>query len=450
MVLTRVRLLIPAAITVWLVLLGCGSPPATQERHLLLPSAQLEVREDWLETRHGMLLEMMRRHGVEMWIVVNEEFHDDPLTEFVAPPLSYVGNRDLFLFIDAGDTGLRRVAVTGYAGEHVKRFFESPDDPRPASEVLPELVLEHHPRTIALSIGTRRGVTRSLTRASYQWLSEIMGPEFSANFISAADLVEEYLDTRIPAEFEHYRQAVELTSELSERAFSSEVVMPGKTTVGEIRSWLLDRYWEFGVEPWFDPDIRVQRRATENPTSRGFLAVAPDDMVIERGDLLHMDIGFTYMGLSTDWQKMAYVLARGESDAPEGLKIALAKANDLWAFMSAASRPGKAAGEVYSETMVEMERLGIEAMVYSHPLGNQGHGLGASIDFRAAKREEKNQQKARRLRSGSYIAFEFNIAEEIPEWDGQKVWIMQEDPAHLSDDGWQLFVPRQEAFYLIN
>ena len=188
----------------------------------------------------------------------------------------------------------------------------------------------------------------------------------------------------------------------------------------------------------------------ENPTSRGFLAVAPDDMVIERGDLLHMDIGFTYMGLNTDWQKMAYVLTRGESDAPEGLKNALAKANDLWAFMSNASRPGKAAGEIYSETMAEMERLGIEAMIYSHPLGNQGHGLGASIDFRAAKREEEDQQKARRLRLGSYIAFEFNIADEIPEWDGQKVWIMQEDPAHLKEDGWQLFVPRQEAFYLIN
>ena len=436
MVLTRVRMWILASTTMWLVVLGCGAPPATQEHRLLRPSVQLEVREGWLETRHGMLLEMMRRHGVEMWIVVNEEFHDDPLTEFVAPPLSYVGNRDLFVFIDAG--------------EHVKRFFESPDDPKPADEVLPEIVAEHQPRTIALSIGPRRGVTRSLTRASYQWLSEIIGPEASANFISAADLVEEYLDTRIPAEFEHYRQAVELTSELGERAFSSEVVMPGKTTVGEIRSWLLDQYWEFGVEPWFDPDIRVQRRAMENPTSRGFLAVAPDAMVIERGDLLHMDIGLTYMGLNTDWQKMAYVLVEGENEAPQGLTTALARANDLWAFMSTVSRPGKAAGEVYSETMAEMERLGIEAMIYSHPLGNQGHGLGAKIDFRAAEQEEEVQQQARHLRLGSYIAFEFNIADEIPEWDGQKVWIMQEDPAYLSKDGWQLFVPRQEGLYLIN
>ena len=41
----------------------------------LLPwSQQLAVREAWLEKRHGMLLEQMRRHGMGMWVIVNEEF----------------------------------------------------------------------------------------------------------------------------------------------------------------------------------------------------------------------------------------------------------------------------------------------------------------------------------------------------------------------------------------
>jgi Xaa-Pro aminopeptidase len=264
-----------------------------------------------------------------------------------------------------------------------------------------------------------------------------------------ADLIEEYLDTRIPAELEHYRDAVELTAELSRRAFSNEVIVPGETTVGDVRWWLLDRYSENGVEPWFVPDIRVQRRGAANPTSRGFLAVAPDDTVIDRGDLLHMDIGFTYMGLNTDWQKMAYVLHEGEEGAPEGLDAALAKANMLWEVLSRVSQPGDSAGEVYTETMAEMERLGIEAMIYSHPLGNQGHGLGASIDFRSAERENVEEHQSKQLREGSYIAIEFNIADEISEWDGQKVWVMQEDPAYLALDGWKLFVPRQQEYYLV-
>jgi Xaa-Pro aminopeptidase len=396
-----------------------------------------------------MLLEMMRRHGIDMWIVVNEEFHDDPLTEFVAPPEVFVGNRDLFVFIDAGEAGLRRVAVTGFASEHLQAFFESPEDPRSADEAMPELFAEHDPETIGLSIGGRRGVTRSLTRASFEWLSEIMGEEATSRFVSAADLIEEYLDTRIPAEFEHYRAAVELTAELGQRAFSNEVIVPGETTVGEIRWWLLDRFWENGVEPWFVPDIRIQRQGAKNRTSRGFLAVAPTDTIIERGDLLHMDIGFTYMGLNTDWQKMAYVLREGEASAPEGLDVALSEANALWEVLSRASQPGDRAGEVYNETMAEMEQLGIEAMIYSHPLGNQGHGLGASIDFRSAQRENAEEQHSKQLREGSFMAIEFNIADEISEWDGQKVWVMQEDPAYLTSDGWKLFVPRQREYYLV-
>jgi hypothetical protein len=286
--------------------------------------------------------------------------------------------------------------------------------------------------------------------ASFEWLSEIMGDEATSRFVSAADLIEEYLDTRIPAEFEHYLVAVELTGELGRRAFSNEVIVPGETTVGDVRWWLLDHYWQYGVEPWFPPDIRVQRPGLENQTSRGFLAVASDDTVIERGDLLHMDIGFTYMGLNTDWQKMAYVLREGEEEVPAGLDAALSKAYTLWEVLSRNSQPGDPAGEVYNETMAEMNDLGIEAMIYSHPLGNHGHGLGASIDFRAAEREGAGENQAKRLREGSYIAIEFNIADEIAEWGDQKVWIMQEDPAYLTADGWELFVPRQEDIYLVH
>ena len=447
-----VRISVFAAASLSVVIAGCGyvattPQPATIE--MLAPTQQMEVREGWLGERHATLLEMMRRHDVGMWIIVNEEFHNDPLTEFVAPPEVFVGGRDTFVFIDGGVAGLQRVAITGFSSERVRRFFESPEEPRPAKEVLPELLEKYDPQTIALSIDGGRGVTHSLTKSSYEWLSEIMGEEATGRFVSAGPLIEEYLDTRIPDEFEHYLQAVKLTEELGRRAFSNEVVEPGVTTVGDIRNWLMDQYWLHGVQPWFPPDVRVQRAGVEMPTSRGFLAVAPDGMVIERGDLLHLDIGFTYMGLNTDWQKMAYVLREGETSAPAGLQAGLDNATALWEVMRSISRPGMPAGEVYTETMAEMEALGIEAMIYSHPLGNQGHGLGASIDFRSAKRENAEERQAKLLRDGSYIAIEFNVAAEIPEWDGHKVWIMQEDPAYLTPEGWRHFVPRQASLYLI-
>jgi Xaa-Pro dipeptidase len=442
-----------------LAVLGCallfaqaGPRPDSDSAPKLVPwSQQIRVREGWLAKRHGMILEMMKRHGVGMWIVVNEEFHNDPLMEYIAPPRPYVGNRDIFVFIDAGEKGLKKVAITGYAEESLKPFFENTDEPRPADKVLPELYAMYQPRAIALSIGGGRGVTRSLTHDSYEFLSEALGPEASRRFISAADLLEEYLDTRIPEEFDTYTEIVRLTEILARRAISSEVITPGKTTVGEVRRWLYDQLWEHRVGTWFEPDLRVQRKGLKGVSSRGFLAVAPESTVIERGDIVHLDFGITYMGLSSDWQKNAYVLREGETDAPAGLKRALANTNALQdALMLRASRPSRLASDVYKMTMAEMKEKGIEAQIYSHPIGNQGHGLGASIDFRATLRKELAASAAKPLRKGSYISIELNTLTPVPEWDGQKVFMMEEDPAYLTDSGWRFFRPRQEQLYLVH
>jgi Xaa-Pro aminopeptidase len=410
-------------------------------------SEQMAVRDQWLETRHDLLLPMMRRHGIDMWLVVNEEFHDDPLTEYVAPARPYTGRRDTFVFIDAGDEGLRKVAATGYWEETVARFFESPVDPRSSAEVLRELYEEYRPDVIGLGIGGNRGMTRSLTKDSYDFLAEAMGPDAERRFASAAPLIEEYLATRLPAEWEHYERLVALTESVTLRALSSATIQSGVTTVGDVRRFMYDELWRAGVGTWFQPDLRVQRSGMTEVGSRGFLAVALEDLVIEPGDLVHIDFGISYMGLDSDWQKMAYVLRPGEDDAPEGLKAALKNTNTLQdALTLRASRPGVSAGEAYRATMAEMEEKGITAQIYSHPLGNHGHGAGPSIDFRSAGRGDATDQP---LVVGSYISIELNTKTAVPEWDGQDVYIMQEDPAYLTTDGWRFFRPRQEAFYLV-
>jgi Xaa-Pro aminopeptidase len=407
----------------------------------------MAVRDEWLRKRHDMLLPMMRRHGIDMWIVVNEEFHDDPLTEYVAPARPYTGRRDIFVFVDAGADGLRKVAATGYWEETVARFFESPIDPEPASEVLRRLWDEHRPRAIGLGTGGRRGMTRSLTHDSWQFLAEAMGQEAQERFVSAEPLIEEYLATRIPEEWDHYEGLVALTEEITRRALSSEAVEPGVTTVGDVRRFMYDALWAAGVRTWFQPDLRVQRRGMERVGSRGFLAVASESTVIQPGDLVHIDFGISYMGLDSDWQKMAYVLQPGETEAPAGLQAALRNTMALQdALMLRASRPGRSVGRVYAATMAEMEEAGIVAQVYSHPLGNHGHGLGPSIDFRSSGSSDAAEQV---LVEGAYISIELNTSTPVPEWDGQEVFIMQEDPAYLTADGWRFFRPRQERLYLI-
>lgn len=415
---------------------------------LLSLREQQAVREAWLKKRFDtMLLPMMRRNNVAMWIVTNEEFHADPVTAHIAPPLPYVGRRDFFVFADRGGDKLDRIAIVRYPEEHLRYFFEVLNPPgRDIATTLRRIVEERSPKTIAINMGGMRGATDGITYDAYKFLTESVGPNYATRFVSAAPLIVEYMDTRVPEELEHYRTAVALTDILTQRAFSNEVITPGKTTVGDVRWWFLQQVNNLGLDVWFQPDLRIQRQNREPGKTQQFLSVSEESVVIQRGDVIHIDCGLNYMGLSTDWQKMGYVLRDGEKDVPEGLKKALTNTNRLQDAWFTHIKAGAKGHEVYDATMADMQKAGIEAMIYSHSVGNQGHALGASIDFRRASAGASIEPP---FREGSYTSIELNTSTPVAEWGGQKVTIMMEDDAYLTKDGMKWFRPRQTSFYVI-
>ena len=75
-----------SALPCLLLLLAAPAAPAGEAPPKLLTwSEQNRARDAFLEKKHALLLAMMRAQHVDWWIVVNEEFHADPLTPFVAP-----------------------------------------------------------------------------------------------------------------------------------------------------------------------------------------------------------------------------------------------------------------------------------------------------------------------------------------------------------------------------
>lgn len=412
---------------------------------LLSQREQMDVRESWLKKRLGSnLLPMMKRHGIDMWIVVNEEFHSDPVTEHIVPPIPIVGRRDLFIFIDQGNR-IERVAVVRYLEERLKNHYSVLNPPRAeTAAVLKKLVDVRNPKTIALNIGGSRGQQSGLTYDGYKFLAETLGPENEKKFMSASGFLTEFFDTRLPEELEHYEKAVFATDVITRRAFSNEVITPGRTTVGDVRWWMMQQVNNLGLGIWFQPDLRVQRQESATGTTQQFLSTADESLVLKRGDLIHVDFGLIYMGLSTDWQKHGYILKSGEKDAPGGLKAALRNTNRLQDLIFKFARAGMNGAEVYDLAMAECKKQGIEAMIYSHPIGAHGHGLGASIDFR---RGIGGQEE--RLRLGSYTSIELNTSMNVPEWNGQKVTIMGEDDAVMTPVGFKFIRPRQTEFYLI-
>ena len=94
-----------------------------------------------------------------------------------------------------------------------------------------------------------------------------------------------------------------------------------------------------------------------------------EDPIIERGDVLHCDVGITVARLNTDTQHLAYVLRPGEEDAPEGLRKALANANALQDMTMEEITPGRTGNEILGATLARMKARGIQGSVYSHPIG---------------------------------------------------------------------------------
>ena len=412
---------------------------------LLSQREQMDVRERWLMKRLGsLLLPMMKRHGIEMWIVVNEEFHTDPVTPYITPPIPIVGRRDFFIFIDQGNR-IERIAVVRYDEERLGNHYKLLMPPRDKiGEEIRKIVDARKPTTIALNFGATRGQQVGLTYDSHKFLTEALGEENSRKFVPAANLLTEFLDTRIPEELEHYRTAVLATDVITRRAFSNEVIKPGITTVGDVRWWMMQQLNNIGVDTWFQADLRLQRKAAVTGSTGQFLSTGKESEVIKRGDLIHVDFGLNYMGLSTDWQKHAYILKKGERDAPSGLKAALLNTNRLQDIIFSIAKPGMTGGEVYNLAMAECKKHSINCSIYSHPLGPHGHGLGPSIDFRGTVGGGGNK-----IINGSYMSIELNTATDVAEWGGQKVTIMAEDDAYMTTSGYKWFRPRQTEFYLI-
>ncbi|MEO1166866.1 MAG: Xaa-Pro aminopeptidase, partial [Chloroflexota bacterium] len=174
----------------------------------------------------------------------------------------------------------------------------------------------------------------------------------------------------------------------------------------------------------------------------------PARKLILPGDLLWCDVGFYYLGLATDQQQHAYVLKSGEKRAPDGLRKALRDGNDLQDIHMRHMQLGRTGNDVLAGTLKEAQVFGLNAQIYSHPLGYHGHAAGPTIGLW--------DQQGGVPGKGDYPIFdntaysiELNIKREIPEWDNQEVRIALEEDAVMRDGEMAWLDNRQTKFYLI-
>jgi Xaa-Pro aminopeptidase len=306
-------------------------------------------------------------------------------------------------------------------------------------QVLEDVIEQRKPQVIGVNISRTFAFTDGLTAGELEGMSEALGATWTSKFKRAESLPLEFIALRLPEEEAFYRRLQGVVWDLIGRMYSTEVIKPGVTRTSDLVWWWRQQVNDLGLGTWFQPSIDVQRRGVSAEQ-------LGDDPVIQKGDVLHCDVGITALRLNTDTQHMAYVPLDGESDAPPGLKAALKNANRLQDILFEAVRPGRTGNEILVSTLAKMKSEGLDGTMYSHPIGMHGHGAGPLIGLWDYQEGVPGRGDAKVIPSMWYSA-ELQVTTPVPEWNNQPVRVAQEEDFIIGADGKPRWAIRRQSEY---
>ncbi|GAB4429295.1 MAG: M24 family metallopeptidase [Chloroflexi bacterium OHK40] len=403
---------------------------------------QAPLRNAWLRQRLDTLLpELMERAGLDMWLVVAREYNEDPVIMTLLPePEMAARRRTILVFSRRPDGSVERLTVSRYALGGLYDAVWNPDDEE-QDVCLRRVVHARNPRRIGVNVSRTFAFADGLSHQEHERLVAALGPELSVRMVSAEPLAIGWLERRTAEELARYPQLVAMGHRLIARAFSRAVIRPGETTTDDVIWWMRQTLHDHGLRPWFQPNCEIQA-----PGQR--YDAAEKRVIIQPGDLLWCDVGFSYLGLCTDQQQHAYVLRDGEADAPAGLRAALAAGNRLQDLLLAEMRVGRTGNEVLRASRERAIAEGITPSIYTHPLGYHGHAAGPTIGLWDRQGGVAGNGDYP-LYDSTVYSIELNAVSAVPEWDGQPVRIALEEDAALVGNRMSWLDGRQEALHLI-
>ena len=427
---------------------------------------QADRQQQWLQERLTTVLPaLMRKHGIDMWVVPMREYNEDPVfTSLVSPTTFAARRRTIYVFYDKCASGSPPPSAgTGAPTSCVERIalggtsqgglYEAVRSTRAAASgvrgqqaelwgdqqwlVLKDVIEQRNPKVIGIDVSRTFAFSDGLSAGELEGMTEALGSKWTTRFKRAEGLPLEVIATRLPDEEAFFTELTKLVHQLIGRMFSSEVIKPGVTRTSDLVWWWRQQVNDLGLGTWFQPSIDVQRRGASAEQ-------LGEDPVIQRGDVLHCDVGITAMRLNTDTQHDAYVLRDGETEVPAGFRKALANSNRFQDILMEEARPGRTGNEVLKAVLAKLASEGISGTMYSHPIGMHGHGAGPLIGLWDYQEGVPGRGDAKII-PNMWFSSELQTTTPVPEWANQPVRMAQEEDFFVGADGKNRWAYRRQS-----
>jgi Xaa-Pro aminopeptidase len=408
------------------------------------------IREERIRSLLGPAMD---RAGVDAWVLICRENHNDPLAHHVG--CENAGGTAAFLFFregpgegPAGEARVRSLAFSPAGEATALRDVGLHDSVavlsgETAFQAAARELRARNPGVIAVN-SANLAVADGLSHTQRRQLEAALGPDLTRRLVSAEELVVQWLSVKTDREVEIMARAAAITEALEIEAYAR--VVPGRTTDADLARYLKRRMAQLGVEDAWSPD---QNPNVNSGPDRGHSHAT--DRVIRPGDFIQTDFGIRVWGMwVSDIQRFGYVLAPGETEAPpeaQGRWRAAVRGSRA-AFE--AMRPGVRGLDVDLAQRAVMDEEGSLDVYWStgHPVGYWAHDVGPALSG-GQRTRPPSPAVQRLLLPGQVFAFDGFFSWELEgDEEGTKT-ISVEEMAVITGDGARWLSTPQEELILI-
>lgn len=265
-----------------------------------------------IKEKVNQAIEILKELQTDMWLTFVRETSGvrDPALDFL------IGDNDLtwpsaIILTKQGDKIIILGNLEKDGVERMGVFSEVIGYDTAVSGILKETITRLNPDRIAVNTSRNNVHADGLTHAMYKFLKEYLtGTPYTDRLVSAEPIINSLRGRKTPTEQARVQKAIEITNEIYEKTFA--FIKVGMTEI-QVADYMHTLMKEYGVGfAWPQENNPAVNSGPNSAVGHN----GPTDIRIERGHIIHFDFGVKYEGYCSDIQRVAYVLRKGETEAP--------------------------------------------------------------------------------------------------------------------------------------